>query len=293
VVPLYDFGGDWTIQPLLYYRLTTPIGRLGTEKFQILAGAFSRANSKAFYSLAFFSSSYRYKDDTYEGLQLSWTGPRHYYEVGVDWKGQLSSRHPSRREQFIIYSGGHHDFLGGFVRAAYSAQVQHYACSYDRSAKNVVDNILINPYVDFNLGYLVGFQKLLLRVGYIQALERDRAVGSGFLAPARGEILALARKWNVTVQNDFFFGGSLMALYDSMSPEGTPYATDLYMADAFMRNYPGQTFGLFDLASVFWEPQISRKLKLCFRWNVYFCGNATGLLSYAGSHQVISIKYTL
>lgn len=283
VDPLYEFGGDFIFQPLLYYKFDT---RLQRSKFSIDAGIFPRSESRAFYSLAFFSDANRFYDDTYEGLQFSWKGRKFYYELGLDWKGMIGKAHPERREEFMVYSGGHHSFIR-FLKLGYSAYMHHYANNYSLTANNVVDDILISPYVDMDFGQFVGMQLLRTRLSYLQGFQRDRGVSSDIQTPAKGEFLFEVRKWNVGIANDLFFGGDLMPLYDLEAPEGGKYADKLYMGDPFMRNAEGKSFIAYDRLGVYWAPRIADKLSLRVQVNFHFNGG------FAGHNELISVAYQL
>lgn len=282
VDPLYQFGGGWKVQPLLYYQMTT---RLKRSEFEIVAGAFPRVKSRAFYSEAFYSLKTKFLDDTYEGLQFSWKGRNFRYELGLDWMGQIREASPATREQFAVYSGGHHYFPFG-LKLGYSAYLHHYACSFQ--ADNVVDDILVNPYVEINVGRWLNMQRLSARLGYLQAVQRDRAVSKSLLAPAKGEFLLEARKWNVGIVNDLFFGGDIMPLFSLRGPDAVVYGENLYMGDPFMRNPDGVKFGIYDRISAYYEPFIAKKLHLRIQLDFHF--NNAG---YQGTRQVIAVSYDL
>jgi len=283
VDPLYDFGGSWTFQPLLFYRLSAP---LRCSQLRIVAGIFPKSERKAAYSRAFLSEYQQYIDDTQEGLQFSWHSRTFRYELGIDWRGMVGAKNPSRREEFIIYSGGVHRF-GSIIKAGYAAHMHHYACNYENTATNVVDDILLNPYVEANFAYFVGMQTLSARLGYLQALQRDRDAEGGMLTPAKGEFCIEARKWNVGIVNELYFGGDLMPLYDSPSPEGGKYGASLYLGDPMFRNADSLKFGVYDRISAYWQPNIARGLDFRVQVNVHFNGG------FAGHQELLTLIYSL
>jgi len=283
VDPLYQFGGSWVFQPLLYYKLSAPLKHC---RFGLVAGMFSQSECKASYSRVFLSEYQRYIDDTREGLQLSWQGRGFQYELGVDWRGMLNSKYPSRREEFVIYSGGSHRFIS-FIKAGYAVHMHHYACNFESSATNVVDDILLNPYCEADFAYFVGMQTLSARLGYIQAFQRDRGAQGGMLTPAKGEFCVEARKWNVGIVNELYFGGDLMPLYDSPAPEGGNYASSLYLGDPLFRNLPGTKFGVYDRLGAYWQPNIVKGLDLRIQLNLHFNGG------FAGHQEMLTLIYSL
>lgn len=279
---LFEFGGDIKVKPVAYYQFSS---KLKKSKFSLDAGIFPRTKSKAFYSDAFFSAANRFYKSTYSGFLFDWTGRNFYHEFGVDWMGQLRSASPATREEFMVFAGGHHRFLPG-LKLGYSAYMHHYACNAAGTATNVVDDILVNPYLDMDFNHFTGMQRLLTRFGYIQAAQRDRAAEGGMKLPAKGEFLFEARKWNVGVVNDLFFGADLMPLFDAPRPEGGSYGTGLYNGELFMRNAGGRDFGIYDRVSVYYEPNIVRSLNLRLQINCHF--NNAG---FAGWQQVIMVTY--
>jgi len=283
VDPLYQFGGSWVFQPLLYYKLSAPLKHC---RFGLVAGIFSQSERKASYSRVFLSEYQRYIDDTQEGLQLSWRGRRFQYELGVDWRGMVGQKNPSRREEFVIYSGGTHRFRG-FIKAGYAAHMHHYACNFENSATNVVDDILLNPYCEANFAYFVKMQTLSARLGYIQAFQRDRDAEGGMLTPGKGEFCVEARKWNVGIVNELYFGGDLLPLYDSPAPEGGYYGSSLYLGDPLFRNLPGTKFGVYDRLSAYWQPNIAKGLDFRIQLNLHFNGG------FAGHQEMLTLIYSL
>lgn len=279
--PLYEFGGPWTLQPLLYYQMTAQLKR---SRFSLVAGAFPRSKSTAYYSDAFFSQRTLFLNDTYDGAQFSWLGENFQYEFGVDWMGMIGKDAPARREEFMVYSGGHHRFPHG-LKLAYSAYLHHYACSFE--ASNVVDDILVNPYVEYDAGRYAHVQTLMGRLGYVQAFQRDRAATDKLLTPGKGEFYFEVRNWNVGIVNDVYFGGDMMPYFNETDPAGVQYGTNLYMGDRFLRNPEGQSFGVYDKLSVYYEPFFVKKLTLRVQLDFHFNGG------YAGWRQVLYVAYQL
>lgn len=281
--PLYDFGGSWTFQPLLYYKMTAPLAH---SRLGIVAGIFPKSESAASYSRAFLSEYQQYIDDTREGIQFSWRSACFNYELGLDWRGQVSPKKPDRREEFVIYSGGTHR-LGSIFRLGYAARMHHYACNYKNSATNVVDDILLNPYFEADFGYFTGLQTFKARLGYLQAFQRDRDDSAGMRSPGKGEFCLEARKWNVGVVNELYFGADLMPLFDCPAPEGGRYGSSLYLGDPMFRNLPGRDFAVYDRLSAYWQPNIARGLDFRIQVNLHFNG------AFAGHQELISLIYSL
>lgn len=291
VSPLYDFGGGWKVQPLLYYKVDFPLKR---SNFSIVAGAFSRKECKAFYSMAFFSNYNLYTDGTFEGVQFSWSGEKFHYEVGVDWMGMIGPKYPSRREEFKIYSGGSHNFFPWF-KLGYAAYLHHYASSVQ--VHNVVDDAVVNPYAEFEFAHFLPLQSLLLRAGVLAGYQNDRRLDQKAIIPVNGNIYFRIRKWNVILDNEIYFGTDMLPLYDHRDGAGNQYGENLYMSDPLLRRRPGQKVGYFDRLGIAYEPNWAKmapnvapylKDKLVLRLRVNLDFNA----GYAGTQQLVEIAYT-
>ncbi len=276
---LYDFGGGWRLQPLLYYKLDT---HLKNSRFRLVAGAFSRNESRAYYSPALFSSYNRYIDATYEGIQFSWEAEKYYFELGCDWMGMISVNQPAIREEFKIYSGGYYNATN-WLTVAYAGYLHHYANSVE--AGGVVDDAVLNPYLDFEFASFVPLQSLLVRAGILAGYQNDRRTGKGATIPVDGNIYIRIKKWNVIIDNDLYFGNDLMPLYSTISPEGSPYGSHLYMSEPILRHRHGEAFGYFNRLGIAYEPHIAEGLSLQLRVNFDFNQG------FLGSQQIIQVAY--
>ena len=285
VSALFEFGGNITVRPLIWYQMNMPLRH---SYFQILGGVFSRKKVKGFYPGMLYSGSNMVYDRFFEGFQFSWTGRNFYYELGIDWMGQLRSSSPDTREQFTIYASGRHTILPGHpLRIGYAGYIRHYACNYSGTAPNVVDNILFYPYIEDDFGRYARMQRILVRLGYVQALQRDRAVTDKFLTPGKGHVYLELRQWNVGIVNDFLFGGDIEPYFASTGPDGKVYGGSLYFGDPLMcRNADGRDFGLYDKVGIYWEPRLLDKLILRLQVNCHF--NDAG---FAGWQQIISLCF--
>ena len=197
------------------------------EKYGALAGLFRRDKLIGRYSEAFFSNAWLAKNRLVQGLALQYHDQHGFVELVADWNGMYSLE---TREQFrILFSGE-----GRFAKIMYagaSAQLHHYANRADFS-HNVVDDVVINPYigVDFN-----AFFDFDIRLGYLQSLQQDRVTGGGWQTPYGTELYFRMCRWGVFISNNLFLGDDLMSLYNSVGKEGTPYGADLYAGDPFYR----------------------------------------------------------
>lgn len=107
--------------------------------------------------------------------------------------------------------------------------IQHYA-NKSVFEGNVVDNVLINPYIGVRFDAFFAFD---IRLGYLQGMQRDRMLQEGWKAPMGGEFNFRMSKWGVFIDNNLYFGKNLMPLYHHAGKDGLAYGSDLYSGDPF------------------------------------------------------------
>ena len=265
----------------LYYNLRKKVSKVDMELY---AGIFPRSAMGGAYSQAFFSDSLKFYDNNLEGLLLKFRRPKAYFEVGCDWMGQYGT---ARRERFMIFTAGEGKVLQ-FMSLGYAGYMLHYANSV--KAKGLVDNILLNPYACFELAEYTGLQKLSFRLGWLQAIQRDRAYEGGFVHPFGGEFDQEVRNWNVGIHNKMFYGTDMMPYYNNFDNAGLMYGAQLYFGDPFYRVHDdGATgAGFYDRLEVYYEPKLSDWLDL--RVSAVFHFNGT---RYSGCQQVIGLRFDL
>ena len=197
------------------------------ENYAAVAGMFRREKLIGRYSEAFFSNAWLANNRVVQGLALQYTDKNGFAELVADWNGLYSAE---CREQFRILFSGEGRFAK-IVYAGASAEIHHYA---NRSTfqYNVVDDIVINPYVGINFKAFFDFD---IRLSYLQSRQRDRLTGGGWQTPYGTEFYFRVSRWGVFFSNNFYIGDDLMPLYNSVGKEGTPYGADLYAADPFYR----------------------------------------------------------
>ena len=197
------------------------------EKYGAMAGLFRRDKLIGRYSEAFFSNAWLVNNRLVQGLALQYSDKRGLVELVADWNGMYSME---RREQFrILFSGE-----GRFAKVMYagaSASMHHYANRAD-FRYNVVDDIVINPYIGVDFKAFFDFD---IRLGYLQSLQRDRLVAGDWQTPYGTELFFRMSRWGVFISNNLYVGDDLLPLYNSVGKEGTIYGADLYAADPFYR----------------------------------------------------------
>ena len=281
-----DFGDSAANRELfreltIYYNVQKQVGDNGLELY---AGIFPRKLLDGRWTQAFFSDSLRFYDDNLEGILLKFHRPKAYFEVGCDWMGQYGA---TRREKFMIFTAGEGKVLP-FMSLGYAGYMLHYANS--GIAKGLVDNLLVNPYARFDLGYLTDMQSLSFRVGWLQAMQRDREYDGVFIFPYGVEFDQEIRKWNVGILNKVFYGMDMMPYYNNIDNAGLKYGSDLYFGDPFYRVHDdgSKGAGVYDRFELYYEPKIGDFLKL--RVSALFHFHNHG---YSGCQQMVSLCFNL
>jgi hypothetical protein len=153
-----------------------------------------------------------------------------------------------------------------------------------------VDNVLLNPYIGLDLAGLTKLQVFSMRLGWLQAMQNDRAMVGKYVCPGGAELDIDIRKWNVGVRNELFYGKNMMPYYHSKDPGGYPYGNLLYMGSPFYQiGAADSKAGLADRLEVYYAPQLGQPY-LDFRISAIFHFNAG---NYAGCRQMVSLNFNL
>lgn len=266
----------------LYYNVQKQLGKTG---FEMVAGVFPRRFAEGSYSQAFYSDSLRFYDNNLEGLLLKFSRPKAHFEVGCDWMGRYDTY---RRERFQIFSAGEGQVLP-FMSIGYAASLYHFSCS--GVSDGVVDNALVNPYMRFDLASKANLQTLSVRLGWLQALQNDRAHVGHYVFPGGAEVVMEVQKWNVGVKNDMFIGKNMMPYYNTIDNAGYKYGSLLYMGSPFYRVWDNgrDGVGLADRLEIYYAPKFGAPY-LDLKVSAVFHFDAK---KYCGCRQMVSLNFNL
>ena len=189
------------------------------------AGIFQRKKLVGCYSRAFFSDAYLIYNPTVQGVAGRYTGSNGFAEIAVDWDGLYSAQ---VREKFrVLLSGG-----GSFAKIGYagaSFSMQHFA-NKSTFQGNVVDNLILNPYIGAKFSAFFDFD---IRLGGVITAQRDRKTDEGWILPAGGEFYFKMSRWGLYIDNNLYAGASLTPFYHTVGKDGIAYADNLYTLDPF------------------------------------------------------------
>lgn len=272
----HDMGaGTWAgtfREGILYYDARVR-GENGV--FEGVAGIYPRTLMNSYFSEAFFSDLNHFTDRNFEGVLLKWTARRFRTETALDWLGQ---RGYDRKERFQIISAGTWQ-VARVLSLGWALDYYHYAGS--ELAPGVVDHGLLEPWLKLDLAPGTEWQEISLRAGALLSYQWDRRRADRPSTPGGAEVTATLRRWNVIVQNNAYFGGDLLPLYDGVDLAGHPYGEQLYFGHRFY-------FGFYDRTLVCWEPRIARSVRLRIGARIHFTSNG-----FMGWQQTVGLRFDL
>ena len=268
-----------------YYDFKTP---LANGVFTIDGGVFPRCKSRESWSTAFISEKVSWYDPYIEGILFRYSTSRSNVELGLDWMGMYGAD-SAVNEQFMIFSAGHRSF-SEFITLGYNAYMVHFANSV--MVRGVCDNCQTEPYMTMDFTHFLSrLDECSLKLGYLQAIQRDRTVSLDFDCPALVEasVKVALKGWHI--QNSFYAGDDILPLYDKTDAAGNIYGDRLYFADPFFKIQTGGDDGLlpfYDRLELGYSTVLWGNLTVAASWIFHFNTSA-----YSGSQQVISLRYLL
>lgn len=212
-----EFGDEESlsdIAPIVYWQFQAP-------SVEVNAGIFPRKHLIGHYSEAFFDQAVEFYHPLIQGLAINYRSQTSdsYAEFAIDWEGLRSE---TRREKFRIVADGRWD--NGRYYAGGTLMVLHHAKTLiEAPDEGVVDNLLVNPHVGMRAEGRWRFEG---RLGYLQALQRDRHTESGWITPKGGELWLSVERWGLKLDNKLYVGENLQPLYGI-------YGADLFEASTF------------------------------------------------------------
>ncbi len=286
-----DFGDPSAVNGELFHELkfwySFSQSLRGDGTLEMTAGIFPKSMSGEEWSTAFFSEKSRWYDNNIEGALFRWSSQDAALEFACDWNGKIGAG-ADTREQFMIMSAGHKDF--GIWRIGYNGYGVHFANSEE--VKGVVDNILAEPYVRVDLTGATRwfFSEFHIRAGWLQSLQQDRRLDTGFEASGLAELTVELRKWSLGLTNSLYVGKDIMPYFAKTDEGGTAYGERLYFGDQFFRldsDGSGDSH-FYDRAELSWMPEICPGVNLGAAVVFHFGGD--GLL---GNQETFRLSVNL
>lgn len=169
-------GCNWTqplenkfgkVKPTIYYRHDG-------EKWKFSMGLFPRTQLREPLPGFLWCDSLNYFQKNVRGALIQYDkGTKGFFDAYIDWRGLQSE---TTREAFNIMFHGEvrpknpHFLVGAHVL------MNHFAKSKNASEdQHVVDNFLVNPYVGVDYSRSTVLDSLVVKLGVLQTIERNRA----------------------------------------------------------------------------------------------------------------------
>ncbi len=246
---------DWRI----YYRYNG-------AKFKASFGSFSRKLLAEEYPVAMISDSMRYFDPNINGALFQYFLPSGHIEAYIDWQSRQTQ---TQREVFTIASSGR--FQKNWFGGGWFFWMNHFAKSKQGVGENLIDNMLVNPYVFFDMSAYVPLNVLSLKTGSLISLDRNRGQDE-WITPV-GFLGELKAEWRfLGVHETFYAGGNQLPFYDdfgSMLHYSDPFyrapvysRTDIYAY--LLRNKYVTCKASFNLHTAGGRLQTQQMLNVCF-----------------------------
>lgn len=222
--PLANDCAGYKVQPTLYYRHDG--GARSPWRFSM--GMFPRTQLREEMPGFLWSDSLNYTQRNIRGALMQYQRSRGFLDAYVDWRGMQSK---TRREAFnVVVHGRWHPRRGNPLFVGGHAMMNHFALRENAPVdEHIIDNFVVNPYAGVNLGSRTACDSLIVRVGPLMTIERNRVDDGGWKTPVGAWAEAfVAWKW-LAVKNTFYYGGRQFASY-------IPFRGDLYQGEPFFQS---------------------------------------------------------
>ncbi len=215
-------GGEWKkfqFDPTVYYQYAY-------KGFQLHFGALPYEYRIERMPDFLMYDSIAYMQPNIQGALFQYTSKHGYVEAMCDWRGMPSA---TRKEMFRIVINGNYLHRGYFTYTVGGwAQLNHKANLGDGMPhEGVADDILAMPQVGIDFAPPTPLDTLMLNIGYIGGVQRDRATQSIYYPHGLLCNFELRWKW-IALKNTLYWGDNQMPFYEQ-------YGHDLNQGDPFYR----------------------------------------------------------
>ena len=227
--PVANSTTEATVRPTLYYRHQA-------KRWSISMGMFPRTQLRQELPNFMWSDSLTYFQHNIRGALVQYHSPTAFVDFYLDW---IQHQTETKREHFnVVFHGQWHPgggkwFVGGHLL------MNHYALTKNAPEDmHIVDNFMANPYVGIDLSRHTALDSLVVKLGAVATVERNRAYENGWQAPIGGWLEFLGEwKW-LGLKNSLYVGDRLLPSYGDFGASlygGDPYyqskfynRTDIY-----------------------------------------------------------------
>ena len=195
------------LKPTLYYRYNTPA-------FAMSMGLFPRTQLIEPLDDFLRSDSLSFFSPNIQGALFQHRSKLGYVEALVDWRGLPTE---TTREAFMVVAQGRMVITpwlcaGGVVAMNHLARAKNEQPGMET---HVTDNVMIRPYVGFDLSHYTVLDSLMIRCGYLATLDRERGVTDWIVSHAI--VADVTAEWRfLGLRNKFYYGSAAQQLYDPL-----------------------------------------------------------------------------
>ncbi len=215
-------GGEWKkyqFDPTVYYQYAY-------KGFHLHFGALPYTNRIERMPDFLTYDSIAYMQPNIQGALFQYQSQHGYIEAMCDWRGMPSA---TRKEMFRIVINGNYQHRGYFTYMVGGwAQLNHKANLGDGMPhEGVADDILAMPQLGIDFSSPTPLDTLLLNIGYIGGIQRDRATHT--IHYPHGLLCNFELRWRwIALKNTLYLGDNQMPFYEL-------HGHDLNQGDPFYR----------------------------------------------------------
>ena len=218
--PLENGVKNGKIMPTLYYRHES-------DSWKFSMGLFPRTQLREPLPGFLWCDSLAYFQRNIRGALVQYNHQKGFFDAYIDWRGMQSE---TTREAFnIVFHGEWRPKSKTFLIGSH-VMMNHLARRVNSPEnEKVVDNFVVNPFVGLDLSHNTSLDSLILKVGGVVAMERNRADNVGWRIPG-GVWMDIVAEWKfLGIKNSLYAGGKLF-------PEYGLLGTELYQGEPFYRS---------------------------------------------------------
>lgn len=215
--PVANDCSEATVRPTLYYRHSERLWSLSL-------GMFPRTQLRQQLPSFLWSDSLTYFQHNIRGALVQYHSDAAFIDFYLDWRQHQTE---TKREAFnIVFHGEWRPRKGVFLVGGH-LMMNHYALTkHAPDNMHIVDNFMVNPYVGLDFSRHTAMDSLVVKVGALATVERNRGNDAGWQTPAGVWVEALGEWRWLGLKNSFYAGGRLMPSYGEFGAslyQGEPY----------------------------------------------------------------------
>lgn len=271
---------------LFYYNLHFSSDRHIADLY---AGIFPRAARSGYYSRAMFSDYDMITNPNIEGFIAKYESRKFIAEAGMD---RLGMKGIDRRPVYMAFtSGTYKPFRWASIG---------WDGTYTNVGRSIIlagegQSLIMNPYLKFEAGHLLGLQDLSVRAGGMISYQHYSNLFKETRFPMGAEVVSHVRHWNVGIENTLYFGDNIMIL------RNPTYVANSWAASAYNMLYRGEPFyytrkgyaSVYDRLELYWQPSICSGLDMKVSAVAHFIDGTSTVKPFLGYQAKASLIFNI